>query len=312
VALLWRNSTNFPATSSEYRPATSSASRPGVAGSGEGTEIGLADGEPRRSTIADVYRGGFGVALVLGAALLFLYANGALGRARDVVLAVVVAALALTLILAPFLWRLGRNLAAERAERIRSEERAQVAAHLHDSVLQTLTLMQKRADDPREVASLARRQERELRDWLAGDGGREEGERSLATELRAAAEAIEDDHRVAIESIVVGDCGLDTRAEAVLGAAREALLNAAKHSGDSGPIRVYAEIDEAGIALFVRDRGAGFDPEAVAEDRRGVRESIVGRMERAGGRADIRSSPGGGIEIAIEIARDGAVAKEAS
>jgi signal transduction histidine kinase len=117
---------------------------------------------------------------------------------------------------------------------------------------------------------------------------------------------------VAIESIVVGDCELDERAAAVLGAAREALLNAAKHSGDSGPIRVYAEIDEAGIALFVRDRGAGFDPEAVPEDRRGVRESIVGRIERAGGRADIRSSPGGGTEVAIEIARHGAPAKERS
>jgi signal transduction histidine kinase len=264
------------------------------------------------SRLAEEYSGAFGVLLVVGAALLFLSWNHVLGGVRDAALTAVVVMVALSLILAPFLWRLGRNLAAERAERIRSEERAQVAAHLHDSVLQTLTLMQKRADDPREVASLARRQERELRDWLAGDGGREEGERSLATELRAAAEAIEDDHRVAIESIVVGDCGLDTRAEAVLGAAREALLNAAKHSGDSGPIRVYAEIDEAGIALFVRDRGAGFDPEAVAEDRRGVRESIVGRMERAGGRADIRSSPGGGTEIAIEIARDGAVAKEAS
>jgi signal transduction histidine kinase len=185
-----------------------------------------------------------------------------------------------------------------------------VAAHLHDSVLQTLTLMQKRADDPREVASLARRQERELRDWLAGGGRSDNGERSLASELRSAAEAIEDDHRVAIESIVVGDCVLDPRADAVLGAAREALLNAARHSGDSGPIRVYAEIDDAGIALFVRDRGSGFDPGSVPSDRRGVRESIVGRMERAGGRADIRSSPGGGTEVAIEIARSDAATRE--
>ena len=266
---------------------------------------------PRRagSRLAQEYSGAFGALLVVGAALLFLSSNHVLGGVRDAALTAVVVLVALALILAPFLWRLGRNLAAERAARIRSEELAQGAAHLHDSVLQTLTLMQTRADDPREVASLARRQERELRDWLAGGGPSENGGRSLASELRAAAEGIEDDHRVAIEAIVVGDCELDARAEAVLGAAREALLNAARHSGDSAPIRVYAEIDDTGIALFVRDRGAGFDPGAVAEDRRGVRESIVGRMERAGGRAEIRSSPGGGTEVAIEIAREGAAAK---
>ena len=123
----------------------------------------------------------------------------------------------------------------------------EVAAHLHDSVLQTLTLMQKRADDPREVAALARRQERELRDWLAGGGRSDNGERSLRVRARARLpKQIEDDHRVAIEVVVVGDCELDERAEAVLGAAREALLNAAKHAGDSGPIRVYAEIDDDG------------------------------------------------------------------
>jgi len=254
------------------------------------------------SRLAEEYGGAFGVLLVIGAALLFLSSNHILGGLRDAALTAVVVVVALGLILAPFLWRLARNLAAERAERIRSQERAQVAAHLHDSVLQTLTLMQKRAGDSREVAALARRQERELREWLAGDQ-RAGDERSLASELRLAAESIEDDHRIAIESVVVGDCELDNPAEAVLGAAREALLNAARHSGDAGPIRVYAEIDRAGIALFVRDRGGGFDPDAVAADRRGVRESIVGRMQRAGGRADIRSSPGGGTEVAIEIAR---------
>jgi signal transduction histidine kinase len=258
-----------------------------------------------RSKLAEEYSGVFGVLLVAGAALLFLSSNHVLGGFRDAALTAVVVMVAVGLILAPFLWRLGRNLATERAERIRSQERAQLAAHLHDSVLQTLTLMQKRAGDSREVAALARRQERELRDWLAG--GEPAGkERSLASELRSAAEAIEDDHRVVIESVVVGDCDLDDRAEAALGAAREALANAARHSGDTGPIRVYAEIDAAGIELFVRDRGAGFDPEAVAPDRRGVRESIVGRMERAGGHAEIRSSPGGGTEVAIVIARDGA------
>ena len=299
VALLWVRSSRRAGPPAD-RPAAE-ATRPQPRPEAQASST--------RSRLAEEYSGAFGVLLVVGAALLFLSSNHVLGGVRDAALTAVVVIVALGLILAPFLWRLGRNLAAERAERIRSEERAEVAAHLHDSVLQTLTLMQKRAGDPREVASLARRQERELRDWLSGGG--EDGERGLASELRSAAETIEDDHRIAIESIVVGDCELDARAEAVLGAAREALLNAAKHSGDSGPIRVYAEIDEAGIALFVRDRGAGFDPDAVARDRRGVRESIVGRMERAGGRADVRSSPGGGTEVAIEIARDGAAAKGA-
>jgi signal transduction histidine kinase len=170
-------------------------------------------------------------------------------------------------------------------------------------VLQTLTLMQKRADDPREVAALARRQERELRDWLAADGQRSP-ESSFAAALHSAAEAIEDDHRVAIEVVVVGDCDVDDPAEAVLGAAREALLNAARHAGDSGPIQVYAEAADAGIDAFVRDRGPGFDPGAVAADRRGVRESIVGRMKRAGGRAEVGSIAGGGTEVALTIARD--------
>jgi len=299
VALLWVRSPRRSAPPAD-RPAAE-LSPPSPSAEAPRKRVG--------SRLAEQYSGAFGVLLVVGAALLFLSSNHVLGGVRDAALTGVVVLVALALILAPFLWRLGRNLAAERAERIRSEERAQLAAHLHDSVLQTLTLMQKRADDPREVASLARRQERELREWLAGGGASENGGRSLDSELRAAAVAIEDDHRVAIEAIVVGDCELDARAEAVLGAAREALLNAARHSGDTGPIRVYAEIDDAGIAVFVRDRGAGFDPGAVPEDRRGVRESIVGRMQRAGGRAEIRSSPGGGTEVSIEIARESAAAK---
>jgi signal transduction histidine kinase len=265
-----------------------------------GDSIGLAEHPPSR--LAELYRGGFGVLLVAGAALLFLSSNHILGGLRDAALTAVVVVVALALILAPFLWRLGSNLAAERAERIRSQERAGLAAHLHDSVLQTLTLMQKRAGDPREVAALARRQERELREWLANDG-RRSGEQSLAAELRSVAEGVEDDHRVAVEVVIVGDCELDERAEAMLGAAGEALLNAAKHAGEPGPIRVYAEIGNESIDVFVRDRGPGFDLAAVPPDRRGVRESIVGRMERAGGRAELRSIPGGGTEVGLSIER---------
>jgi hypothetical protein len=273
-------------------------------------EPAAAPGEPsrprttERSQFSDLYRGMFGVLLVVGAALLFLSSNHILGGIRDAALTGVVVVVAIGLIMAPFLWRLGQNLAEERAERIRTQERAEVGAHLHDSVLQTLVLVQKRADDPREVVALARRQERELRDWLAGGDGRS-GDESFASALRSAAEAVEDDHRVTIEVVVVGDCGLDERSEAILGAAREAILNAAKHAPEPGPVRVFAEVGDETIEVFVRDRGPGFDLASVPGDRRGLRESVLGRMERAGGRAEVSSIPDGGTEVALSIGRDG-------
>jgi phage shock protein PspC (stress-responsive transcriptional regulator)/two-component sensor histidine kinase len=301
VALLWQRSRGGPIP--EEAPQASAGGKPMVA---DAAELGRGTGRaiPRPpSRLADLYSGVFGVLLVLGAALLFLSLNDILGGLRDAALTTVVAAVAIGLILAPFLWRLGRNLAAERAERIRSQERAELAAHLHDSVLQTLTLMQKRADDPREIAALARRQERELRDWLAGDDRRSKPA-TFAAALRSEAEAVEDDQRVAVDVVVVGNCELDERAEAVLGAAREALINAAKHAPEPGPIRVFAEVDDARIEAFVRDRGPGFELGTVAPDRRGVRESIIGRMERAGGRADVRSIAGVGTEVGLVIERD--------
>ena len=299
AALLWRRSRGS---------ANGAAPRSSTEGEQPARTTAEPDGDVAKRTarptsgLGDLYSGAFGVLLVIGAALLFLSSNNILGGLRDAALTTVVVVVALALILAPFLWRLGRNLALERAERIRSQERAELAAHLHDSVLQTLTLMQKRAGDPREVAALARRQERELREWLAGDGKRFT-ERSFAGGLRSAAEQIEDEQRVAVEVVVVGDCEVDERSEAVLGAAREALLNAARHAGERGPIRVYAEVEEDRIAAFVRDRGPGFQPAAVPGDRRGVRESIVGRMKRAGGRAEIRSMPGEGTEVGLTIRR---------
>ncbi len=289
VALLWaqsRERTRREAPTPIPEPAREAATR-------QSTAVG--------SRLVDLYRGGFGVALVVGAALLFLSQNDALGAARDAAFTAIVAIFALALILAPFIWRLGRNLAAERAERIRSQERADMAAHLHDSVLQTLTLMQKRADDPREVAALARRQERELRSWLQA-GGRGAAGDGFAAALRSAAEEVEDAHRVKIDVVAVGDCELDERGAAVVGAAREALTNAAKFASE-GPISVYAEVSDERIEAFVRDRGPGFDPEAAPADRRGVRESIVGRMRRHGGTATISSVAGTGTEVALAVER---------
>ncbi len=254
------------------------------------------------SRLRDLYRGGFGIALVVGAALLFLSQVDALGAARDAAFTAIVAIFALALILAPFIWRLGRSLAAERAERVRSQERAEMAAHLHDSVLQTLTLMQMRADDPREVAALARRQQRELRAWLAA--GSEAGEDRFAAALRAAAEEVEDAYRITVDVVAVGDADLDEPAAALIAATREALTNAAKFAADAGPVSVYAEVGPEQIEAFVRDRGPGFDPDRLPEDRRGVRESIVGRMQRHGGTATIVSVPGSGTEVVLSIARN--------
>jgi phage shock protein PspC (stress-responsive transcriptional regulator)/two-component sensor histidine kinase len=293
AALLWRQSRalgpGLADREPEPRPSERLRRRPASPQpSDAGTRLG------------DLYRGGFGVALVLGAALLFLYANGALGQARDVILALVVTALALGLILAPFLWRLGRNLAAERAERIRSQERAELAAHLHDSVLQTLTLVQRRADDPSEVARLARLQERELRQWLFADESKSAAA-SLATALEVAANEVEDAHRATIEAVVVGDRGVDERARALIAATREAMVNAAKFASQAGPIALYGELSADRAQVFVRDRGNGFDPATIPVDRRGIRESIVARMERNGGHAEVGSGPQGTeVELVME------------
>jgi signal transduction histidine kinase len=239
-----------------------------------------------------------GAALVVGAGLVFLWLNGALvAPQRDVTLAVFVVVTALALILAPWWLRLGRGLTEERAERIRTQERAEMAAHLHDSVLQTLALMQKRAGDPREVAALARRQERELRAWLNGSARRERGS-SLAAALEAAVVEIEDAHGVPVEVVAVGDRPLDERSQALVAAAREAVLNAVKFAPDAA-ISVYAEVQGERVEVFVRDRGPGFDFDAVPADRRGLRESVLGRMERHGGRAAIHTRPGEGTEVEL-------------
>jgi signal transduction histidine kinase/phage shock protein PspC (stress-responsive transcriptional regulator) len=294
ASLLWRQSRTI--AGSEAAPAAST-------GEVLRSEPGARPAEPkpaREESLKGLYRGGFGVALIAGAALIVLSATGALAGAQDAVIVALVVILALALVLAPFWWRLGRNLASERSERIRSQERAELAAHLHDSVLQTLTLVQKRAGDPREVAQLARRQERELRDWLF-ERDRKPAAASLATALSDAAVEVEEAHRVPIDVIAVGDAGVGERGAALVAAAREAMVNAAKFAPDSGEVAVYAELSNGRAQVFVRDRGAGFDPDAIPADRKGVRESIIGRMERSGGTARIRSSTESGTEVELEM-----------
>ncbi len=194
-------------------------------------------------------------------------------------------------------------LAAERAERIRSQERAETAAHLHDSVLQTLALIQRRSADHTEVTALARRQERELRDWLQGGAGAPAAGPAitLGEALARLVEEVEHRYRLTVELVVVGDVPLGAYVEALVAATREALVNAAKHAGVER-VSVYAESDTQGeCRVFVRDRGVGFDLDAVQSDRRGIRESIHGRLARHHGRATIRSSPGSGTEVRLEI-----------
>ena len=218
------------------------------------------------------------------------------GGAQTGVLAPGAIAGALLLIAGPWLWRLAIDRDTERAARIRSEERSDVAARVHDSVLQTLALIQRHAEEPRRVASLARRQERELRGWLYGD--RPLGDDgSLIAALSSAAADIEELHGIRIELASAGDRPAD---EALVLAAREAMANAAKFAGVE-EIDVYAEVTEEGAAVFVRDRGAGFDRAAVPPDRKGLVESIEGRMERAGGSASVVSTPGEGTEVELRL-----------
>jgi signal transduction histidine kinase len=282
AALIWRGS-RAPLPAEE--PAAGAARAPAAV--------------PRVGRLAAITRTSVGIALVIAAALAFLQATNALSAARDVVLAVLAVVVVLAVIFAPWILRLVRSLTEERAERIRSQERADVAAHLHDSVLQTLALVQRRAGDPQEVAALARRQERELRAWLTGRPAPGQAAQ-LAPALEAAAAEIEETHGVPVEVVVVGDRELDPAVEAVVAAAREAITNAAKFGGGSA-VDVYAESTGNGLHVFVRDRGPGFDPEAVPADRRGVRDSIVGRMERHGGRVRITSSDQTGTEVELEL-----------
>jgi signal transduction histidine kinase len=252
----------------------------------------------RRAALARVI---LGVALVVGGVAAFLAASEAFSAVRQGLLATVGIVGGLALITGPFWLRMGRDLARERRERIRSEERAEFAAHLHDSVLQTLALIQRNADDPRAIVTMARRQERELRGWLFENDQDQTGADTLAAALTRAGEEVEGLHGISIDVVAVGDLPLDERLRALVAAAREAMVNAAKWSGDEA-VSVYAEVRDGEASVFVRDWGAGFDLDRVAPDRHGVRESIVDRMARHGGRAVVRTTPGEGTEVELRMA----------
>lgn len=224
------------------------------------------------------------------------------------VVTVVAAALAVlagvALAIAPWLLRLNRELVAERAGRAREAERAEIAAHLHDSVLQTLALIQQRSEPGSEVARIARGQERELREWLfrGADGAPPAASTAVDGELRQHAVALEHEYAVRFEIVAVGAMAEASVPEAIVSATREAMLNAARHAG--GDVTVYLEVGPESVSIDVTDRGPGIDITQLPGGRMGVRESILGRMERAGGSARIVAGPGGtGTSVRLSMPR---------
>ena len=249
-------------------------------------------------------RGRSGAPVVIGLTLaavgvIVFVDQNATANGRDAAFESSAVAIALLLVLGPWAWRLAAERDAERTARIRSQERSEMAARVHDSVLQTLALVQREAGDPRRVAALARRQERELRSWLYPDP--RTGEAGLASAMDAAAAEVEELHGVPVELVRTGDVPLDDRIEALVLAAREAMANAARHSG-ADQVSTFVDVGEDEIAIYVRDRGGGFDPEAVPADAHGIAESIRGRMTRAGGTAALTSSADG-TEVELRLGR---------
>ena len=241
-----------------------------------------------------------GALALAGIAALLWFAVGSVrtsgAQSGELIAAVAAGAGLAVLVLAPRWVRRSRALAAERVDSARANERPELAGVVHDSVLQTLALIQSRADDPAEVKALARRQERDLRARLFG--GPEARPLSMAGALRSVAAEVEDAHRVKIDVVIIGDARLDEDSAALVASAREALFNAAKHAPDA-PVSLFAEIDERQVSAYVRDRGPGFDLETIPQDRRGVRDSIMARMVRHGGHAAVRTAPGGGCEVRL-------------
>jgi signal transduction histidine kinase len=248
-----------------------------------------------------------GAALVLTGLGVVLLREGTFEQVQFALVAVVATLIGVAVLTVPFWLRITRDLVEERRERIRQEERAEIAAHLHDSVLQTLALIQKQADAPREVVRLARGQERQLRTWLYGASGYGAGKSDRGGSAQRLSEAlaevcgeVEDTFAISVQHVTVGDVELSEPIVAVVQAAREAMVNAAKHAGVQ-EVSVYAEVEPGKVSVFVRDRGKGFDPDAVPADRHGLADSIRGRMTRNGGRCEVRTAIGEGTEVRLEM-----------
>lgn len=254
----------------------------------------LITGAPRAHTLLRICLGLLLVTIGLGS---FLATHEAVHQARRATLPVLIVVLGLVLVVGPWMLQTFQQLSAERTARIREHERVELAGQVHDSMLQTLTLIQRRADNPDEVLRLVRRSERELRGWLYTAAASQE---SLRAAILAVSAEVEDEYPVTVDVVMVGESAVTPAVEALVQAVREAVLNAAKHSGDP-KLSVYVEASGEEIAVFVRDRGKGFSLDAVAEDRYGVRESVVARMRRHGGDAEIRTAAGSGTEVRLTL-----------
>ena len=256
--------------------------------------------------VAPARRAGL-VQLVLGGVLvvvgLIAFGIGGVGlsEAGTLLASVAVTVVGIALVVSPFALRIRRERDAERRARIRSEERAELAAGLHDSVLQSLALIQRSADDPAAVSRIARAQERDLRRWLYPAATPSAS--SFRSALEGAAADVEDSGDVRVELVCVGDVPLDPGLSALVRASREAMSNAARHAGVD-TVSVFAEATDAQVAVHVRDRGAGFEVDSIPDDRMGVRESIIGRVERHGGRATVTSATGTGTRIELVMPRE--------
>ncbi|MER5948821.1 PspC domain-containing protein [Streptomyces sp. NPDC001904] len=263
----------------------------------------------RRRRTLNLARAAAGVVLVGAGVTGIFVTQGSTEHLGSILQAALAVLVGIALLAGPYLIRMTQDLSEERLMRIRAQERAEVAAHVHDSVLHTLTLIQRNADDAGEVRRLARAQERDLRAWLYKPAAAENPQEpeTVAEAVKRNAAEVEDKHGVPLEVVVVGDCPLDEALTAQMQAAREAMVNAAKYGGEGGAVQVYAEIETTseGVEVFVsvRDRGPGFDMDAVPADRMGVRESIIGRMERNGGTARLRAVPDGGTEVELTMKR---------
>jgi len=265
------------------------------------TRFGRVLTDRRPTFVLSLIGGGILVSVgVIGLAT--VYYPGSRGPSLSVValsaLFAVIALAGVGVVAAPALWRTATALRAEKEGRIREQERAELAAMIHDQVLHTLALIQRNSADPATVTRLARGQERSLRNWLYKPMG--SASEFFGAAVEEAAAEVEDTYAIAVETVVVGDREVDERTRALVAATREALVNAARHA-KVATISLYAEVEPDEISVFVRDRGAGFDMSTIDDNRHGVRGSIVGRMRRHGGRADIRSEPGEGTEVRLHL-----------
>ena len=259
-------------------------------------------------------RGGRPVArLLIAAALAGVGLIGLLSGRRDYDLLIPLAGVLLVIAgiavaLGPWWLRIAKDLVDERQARIRAEERADMASRVHDSVLQTLALIQRQAGDSHQVVQLARAQERELRSWLfdgRAPGSMDGQAATVADGVRLIQQEVEAQHGMPVDAVTVGDCELDDDLTALLAAAREATVNAAKWSR-ADVVSLFAEVEPDAVSVFVRDRGCGFDPDAVPGDRKGLAESVRARMTRRGGTASVRSAAGEGTEVSLAMPRSAA------